>query len=394
MFDVVGAVGLLHQCHDIETHLIRQVIMPQIGVGSVDDAAALGRCHGLLGSHIFERRAGLHFHDNQNIVFACHNVEFILAIAPIDIAHDVTSRYEILGSPLLAPFTGVIMSCHIEVSDMLILQPTNITILFLPQKINRVKACYLMQYRIFVPNAKNQFVMKTFKKALPGLCIGIGLIVMAVILSHGIITVKDRDRIVTVKGLAEREVNADRVIWPLVFKEVGNDMSEIYTSLNRKNEIVCDFLKENGIGDEEISIAAPQIIDMRAERYVNSNEINYRYNVTSVITVTSGQIDKVRQLIVRQADLLKKGVAITGDDYRYTTQYEFTRLNDIKPEMIEEATMAARNAAEKFAKDSDSKLGKIRRANQGQFVISDRDNNTPYIKQVRVVTTIDYYLKD
>lgn len=236
--------------------------------------------------------------------------------------------------------------------------------------------------------------MKTFKKALPGLCIGIGLIVMAVILSHGIITVKDRDRIVTVKGLAEREVNADRVIWPLVFKEVGNDMSEIYTSLNRKNEIVCDFLKENGIGDEEISIAAPQIIDMRAERYVNSNEINYRYNVTSVITVTSGQIDKVRQLIVRQADLLKKGVAITGDDYRYTTQYEFTRLNDIKPEMIEEATMAARNAAEKFAKDSDSKLGKIRRANQGQFVISDRDNNTPYIKQVRVVTTIDYYLKD
>ena len=92
--------------------------------------------------------------------------------------------------------------------------------------------------------------------------------------------------------------------------------------------------------------------------------------------------------------LLKKGVAITGDDYRYTTQYEFTRLNDIKPEMIEEATVAARNAAEKFAKDSDSKLGKIRRANQGQFVISDRDNNTPYIKQVRVVTTIDYYLKD
>ena len=133
---------------------------------------------------------------------------------------------------------------------------------------------------------------------------------------------------------------------------------------------------------------------MRAERYVNSNEINYRYNVTSIITVSSGQVDKVRQLITRQADLLKKGVAITGDDYRYTTQYEFTRLNDIKPEMIEEATVAARNAAEKFAKDSDSKLGKIRRANQGQFVISDRDNNTPYIKQVRVVTTIDYYLKD
>ena len=236
--------------------------------------------------------------------------------------------------------------------------------------------------------------MKTFNKALSGLCIGLGLIVMGAILSYGIITVKDRDRIVTVKGLAEREVNADRVIWPLVFKEIGNDMISIYNEINRKNGIVCDFLEENGITEAEISIAAPQIIDMRAERYVNSNEINYRYNVTSIITVSSGQVDKVRQLITRQADLLKKGVAITGDDYRYTTQYEFTRLNDIKPEMIEEATVAARNAAGKFAKDSDSKLGKIRRANQGQFVISDRDNNTPYIKQVRVVTTIDYYLKD
>ena len=236
--------------------------------------------------------------------------------------------------------------------------------------------------------------MKALNKALPGLCIGIGLIVMGCLLSHGIITVKDRDRIVTVKGLAEREVKADRVIWPLVFKEIGNDMTSIYNAVNKKNEIVCDFLKNNGINENEISIAAPQIIDMRAERYANNNEIPYRYNVTSVITVTSNQIDKVRELISRQVDLLKQGVAIIDGDYRYTTQYSFTGLNDIKPDMIEEATVAARLAAEKFAKDSDSKLGKIRRANQGQFVISNRDENTPYIKEVRVVTTIDYYLKD
>ena len=215
--------------------------------------------------------------------------------------------------------------------------------------------------------------MKALNKALPGLCIGIGLIVMGCLLSHGIITVKDRDRIVTVKGLAEREVKADRVIWPLVFKEIGNDMTSIYNAVNKKNEIVCDFLKNNGINENEISIAAPQIIDMRAERYANNN---------------------VRELISRQVDLLKQGVAIIDGDYRYTTQYSFTGLNDIKPEMIEEATVAARLAAEKFAKDSDSKLGKIRRANQGQFVISNRDANTPYIKEVRVVTTIDYYLKD
>ena len=92
--------------------------------------------------------------------------------------------------------------------------------------------------------------------------------------------------------------------------------------------------------------------------------------------------------------MLKQGIVITSGDYRYQTQFLFTKLNDIKPEMIEEATKNAREAALKFAEDSDSKLGKIRTANQGQFSITDRDANTPYIKNVRVVTTIDYYLND
>ncbi len=225
-----------------------------------------------------------------------------------------------------------------------------------------------------------------------GLLVAIGLSIIGVTLGRSIIEVKDRDRIVTVKGLAEREFDADRVIWPLVFKEIGNDMNTIYNTINKKTGIVCAFLKENGISDDEISIAAPQIIDLKAERY--NNDAPYRYNVTSVVTVTSGKVEKVRELVKRQADLLKLGVAIIDGEYRYNIQYSFTRLNEIKPEMIEEATKAARKAAEKFAKDSESKLGKIRRANQGQFVISNRDENTPYIKQVRVVTTIDYYLED
>ena len=82
-----------------------------------------------------------------------------------------------------------------------------------------------------------------------------------------------------------------------------------------------------------------------------------------------------------------------GGDYRFNVSYEFTGLNEVKPEMIEEATRNARAAAEKFAKDSDSRLGKIRNASQGQFSIANRDENTPYIKTVRVVTTINYYLK-
>ena len=140
-------------------------------------------------------------------------------------------------------------------------------------------------------------------------------------------------------------------------------------------------------------INAPEIIDMKAERY-SSQESTYRYNVTSVITVTSDKVDLIRKLISSQGELLKQGVAITSGDYRYNVQYEYTGLNKIKPQMIEEATKNARQAAEKFAEDSDSKLGKIRKANQGQFSITDRDANTPYIKKVRVVTTIDYSLED
>lgn len=167
----------------------------------------------------------------------------------------------------------------------------------------------------------------------------------------------------------------------------------IYRMINTKNTIVINFLKANGISDAEISIAAPGIVDMQAERYGNQS-VPYRYNVTSVITVSSNQVEKVRELIVKQASLLEKGVAIVSGDYQYNTQFLFTKLNELKPEMIAEATQNARVAAEKFAKDSDSKLGKISSAYQGQFSIEDRDANTPYLKHVRVVTSVVYYLKN
>ena len=157
--------------------------------------------------------------------------------------------------------------------------------------------------------------------------------------------------------------------------------------------MVVAFLKENGIADSEISVNPAEVVDMDAERYSNNNN-QYRYISTSVITVTSTNVKLVRKLISEQTALLQKGVVVTGSDYRYNVNYEFTGLNDIKPGMIEEATKNARAAAEKFAKDSDSKLGKIKRANQGQFSIYDRDINTPYIKTVRVVTSIDYYLNN
>ena len=220
----------------------------------------------------------------------------------------------------------------------------------------------------------------------------VGLILLGFFIQQGLKTFAAKDRTVTVKGLAEMEVQADKVIWPLVYKNLGDNLNTLYDDIKQNNQTIVQFLKEQGIDEKEISVNAPEIIDMKAERYSGDRNSSYRYNVTSVITVNSNKTDLVRKLISEQGELLKRGVAITSGDYRYNVVYEYTSLNKIKPQMIEEATKNAREAAEKFAKDSDSKLGKIMHAYQGQFSINDRDANTPYIKKVRVVTTIDYSL--
>jgi hypothetical protein len=164
--------------------------------------------------------------------------------------------------------------------------------------------------------------------------------------------------------------------------------------METKNGIVAQFLKEHGISDEEISISAPMVVDRFANSWTQEN-INDRYVATSVIIVSSRNVDQVRSVIKMQPQLMKKGVAIISEEYgSNAVVYEFTGLNTIKPQMIEEFTKNARATAEKFAKDSNSQLGKIRHATQGQFSIVDRDNNTPHIKNVRVVSTIEYYIKD
>lgn len=234
--------------------------------------------------------------------------------------------------------------------------------------------------------------MKNFR--VEAIILSIGLLLLGVFIERGFSEFAGRDRSVNVKGLAEMEVPADKVTWPLVYKSLGNDLNALYEEIKRSNRTITEFLKEKGLTDKEININAPVIVDMKAERYGNNQDSPYRYNVTTVITVTSNKMDLVRGLITEQGELLKRGIAITTGDYQYNIQYEYTGLNTIKPQMIEEATKNARQAAEKFAKDSESTLGKIRHANQGQFSISDRDPNTPHIKKVRVVTTIDYSLED
>ncbi len=226
-----------------------------------------------------------------------------------------------------------------------------------------------------------------------GLLIGIGLLLLGTQIKRGLNSISDNQRVVTVRGLSEKEVAANKVTWPIVSKEVGNDLPSIYANIEKTNAAILSFLKTNGIKDTEISVNAPQVVDMQADRY-NSNPLPYRYNVTNVVVVTSAQVDLVRKLIERQTELLKQGIAIVAGDYQYQTTYEYTDLNTIKPGMIADATKNAREAANKFADDSDSELGKIKTASQGQFSIEDRDQYTPYIKRVRVVSTIVYYLKD
>lgn len=235
-------------------------------------------------------------------------------------------------------------------------------------------------------SSKNNFIF-------PGLMIFAGMAVLALSLLISVRTIKSYDRYVSVKGLAELEVPANRVIWPVAYKEIGNDLSSLYKSINEKNKIIIEYLKSKGLDESEISVSAPQIVDMSAERY-QSQPSPYRYNITSVLTVTSEKVEKVREVIASQSDLLQKGIALSSGDFQYTTQFFYTKLNDIKPAMIEEATKNARASAEKFAKDSNSKIGRIKSANQGQFSISDRDGNSPHIKIVRVVSTIEYLLRD
>ena len=235
-----------------------------------------------------------------------------------------------------------------------------------------------------------------FKYIGEALILAIGLFLAGGAIKSGIVKFKEMDRTVTAKGLCEKEVKADKVTWPLKFKELGNDPAELYDRIESNTQTVVSFLKSNGLSEEEISIAPPAMVDQQANMSYSSEQVRYRYKANCVVTVVSKNVDLVRKIVSNQAKLMRQGVTIVSNEYDETSNvtYEFTGLNDIKPEMIAEATKNARKTAEQFATDSNSELGKIKTADQGQFSINDRDQNTPWLKNIRVVTTVVYYLKD
>ncbi|MBZ0267247.1 SIMPL domain-containing protein [bacterium] len=225
-----------------------------------------------------------------------------------------------------------------------------------------------------------------------GLIVGLGLLGWS--LGDGLLRFKAFERTVAVKGLAEREVPADLALWPITFTAANDDLGELYTDLGRNAEKVAAYLSGRGFTDEEISTAPPTVNDKLARQWGGDGGVGLRYTATQSITVYTPRVDAVRAALADLAALGRQGVVLAGGDYQNRTQFIFTGLNDLKPAMIEEATRNAREVAVKFAEDSQSRLGKIRSARQGTFSIEDRDSNTPHIKNVRVVSTVEYYLAD
>ena len=220
-----------------------------------------------------------------------------------------------------------------------------------------------------------------------------GLVALGYLLSSAAIQVKEYERTVTAKGLSEREYDADIVIWPIQFTQTDNDLTALYNAIDSNTSQIKAFLVSKGIEPDEISFSSPAITDKSAQQYDNA-KIQFRYTALQTVTVHSKNVKRVRDIMGTLSELGKKGIAFTGGNFQTQPEYLFTRLNEVKPEMIEEATANARQVAEKFAADSKSRLGKIKRASQGQFSINPRDKNNPHIKKIRVVSTVVYYLSD
>ncbi len=220
------------------------------------------------------------------------------------------------------------------------------------------------------------------------LILAVGMLVLGLCIRSGFSSLSTKNRFVDVRGLAERTVKANQVTWPVQYTITGDDLPALYQQCTDKNKIVLDFLTSNGIPASEISVNPPNVDDISANAW--NDKARFKYSLTSTMTVLTTQVDKVRELLNRQGELLNQGIAFANLSINYT----YTDLNKIKPEMIVEATKNAREAAEQFAKDSESVLGKIKTATQGYFSIEDTDPSTPYVKNIRVVTNVTYYLED
>ena len=229
--------------------------------------------------------------------------------------------------------------------------------------------------------AKDRFV-------LSALILAVGIAVAGWFVSSGIEKMAFKDRAVVVKGLSTRDVQADYVVWPLDFCVRGNDISALYSDLAQIEQTARTFFMDKGFKAEDMSRGNISIDDNWASYYDRKPE--FHYTLRTSLVISTADVERVIANLGCQSELLKKGVILQS--YDWNTNFQYNGLPDIKPEMVQEATQNARAVAQKFAEDAQCRLGSIQQANQGQFSI-DSDSYQPWIKHVRVVTTVSYYLK-
>lgn len=199
------------------------------------------------------------------------------------------------------------------------------------------------------------------------------------------------DNVVSVKGLSEREVPASVALWTLTYSGSGNELADIDGQLTRSTQSVRKFLTDAGFAAEDISVQPPSVTDLSlAPRGKDDLPPPARFSATQSVLLRSAKVDAVKPAMAAAARLIADGVQLTS---RNDPIFEFQRINDIKPDMIAEATRNAKLAAEKFAVDSDVRLGKLKRASQGWLKVEDRDAATPERKIVRVIVDVDYEVK-
>jgi hypothetical protein len=238
------------------------------------------------------------------------------------------------------------------------------------------------------------------RPTIPALVLALGLVITGSLVGAGFRDGRTADRFVTVKGLSEREVEADLAIWPLAIVAADNDLPNAQAQMRRRVELAMEFLQENGIPSELIVRQGYRVVDTQANPFQSAATPN-RFIITQTLMVRSEDVRGVMGASQQIGDLVDAGVVLTsGQEYGPGgPSFLFTRLNDLKGEMLAEATGRAQEAAAEFAASSQSRVGKIRRANQGVFQILPRDpvpgqsEANQLAKTVRVVVTVEYLLE-
>lgn len=228
------------------------------------------------------------------------------------------------------------------------------------------------------------------KSVLGSLFIALGVLGAGLLMSQAVVKFKTLDRDVEVRGLAERVVDSNHAIWSMSFSASSEQLADVNSKILQLQSQVIQFVTEQGFRAEEVSKAALQITDKTTQEY--SEAKGPRFIARGEVIVSTGKVQEATAASQKTDELLKRGVALSSSQVRYY----FTDLNAIKPAMLEEATLSAREAAQSFARSAGAEVGEIKKATQGLFTISsplvDYDSESSVKKKVRVVTQVVFYL--